>query len=235
MKKTYWHPYYTVNFPKVLLDRQRKEYSNLIAIVGEFRLGKTTLAIKLVKALMRLQNKELNISKQITILPEKFERLIKQNEPYSALIFDDANLFFGSGDYWDKYNKSLKRAIALTTDKYQTLIFTLPNLKRLYPDIKDVLNFLLKVRDKGYAEVYRIKDGKANYWFFQKFNPLPKDKYQEFLATRTEDLKKAERRKSTLELLKERAKRLYAEGKTQQQIAKKLQKSQATISLWLRT
>jgi hypothetical protein len=177
---------------------------------------------------MEKQGKKLDLSNQLTLLPRNFENLIHINPIYSALIFDEAHLFFSSSNYWDKYNRSLKRAIALTTDKYQTLIFTLPNLKRLYPDIKDVLNFELKVVDKGKSRVYQIKNGKRDYLLFLTFDRLKAETYNEYLEVRNRELELVERGGG---ISKEtQAKELKDKGLTYEEIAKKLKlknKSQA--------
>jgi hypothetical protein len=222
-----WSPVVRVDFGKLLHTRQKRELSNLLTVTGDFRVGKTTLAIYIARDLMEKQGKKLDLSSQLTLLPHNFENLIHINPTYSALIFDEAHLFFSSSNYWDKYNRSLKRAIALTTDKYQTLIFTLPNLKRLYPDIKDVLNFELKVVDKGKSRIYQIKDGKKEYLLSINFDRLNDETYNEYLDVRDKELKEVEGGENIS--TEEKAKQLYNELKSYAKVAKKLNKSKSSV------
>jgi hypothetical protein len=157
------------DFAELIRARQYKELSNLIAITGQFRIGKTTFALEVADKITRILGRKFDLKNQITMFPEEFEKLINENEEYTPLIFDDAHIFFSTSEYWNKFNRSLKRAIAFSTNKYQPLFFTLPNLERLYPEVRDTVNFQVIIRKKGKAEIYSRWERGRHLIFEQEF------------------------------------------------------------------
>lgn len=144
--------------------RQSKNFDNVIILVGDVGVGKTTKAFAGLNYMLGGRMTILNVGVGI----EDTLRKIALLPDYSGIVIDDASTIFYGGDHASKHQKQSIKILHLCRSKKLTIFLTTPDLFKMN-------SYLITQRCRAVVKVYTDKNLNRGYfcfWGYKKIRAL---------------------------------------------------------------
>jgi len=145
-------------------ERQRKNFDNVILLVGDVGTGKTTLGFCMLNFML---NEKISMA-NIGIGAEDSMKKISALPNGSGIILDDASSIFYGSDHASRHQKKAIKVLHLCRSKNLTIILTTPDLFKLN-------SYLVTQRVRAVIKVYttsNLERGRYAFWGHKKVKLL---------------------------------------------------------------
>ena len=126
-KEGYYHDGRMLQVLLRMKERQKKNFDNVILLVGDVGTGKTTLGFSMLNFMLNEKMSIVNVGVGADDCMQKISQLPNG----SGIILDDASQIFYGSDHASKHQKKAIKVLHLCRSKNLTIILTTPDLFKL--------------------------------------------------------------------------------------------------------
>jgi hypothetical protein len=134
---------------KSIVTRQSRKWDCIICFTGERGSGKSTGAIRLAKAISKINKQRFSIKKDV--IYTRTEMMEKLSQYHKIIVADEALNAAFKRDFYVSEQKDLIKILMMYRDHGNILIMALPNFFDLDKPMRDLIKIRFDIRERGMA------------------------------------------------------------------------------------
>ncbi|RLF57045.1 MAG: hypothetical protein DRN27_08505 [Thermoplasmata archaeon] len=159
-------------FIKALQENNESDFNNIIAIVGNPRIGKSSCAIRLGEKLDQCFN-----IYHIAFIPRQVFQNVNKLNKFCYIVYDECEISYDSRNFATRINLMLSWLLESYGYKTINMIFTAPNFTDIDSRGRSLCYYVIWVISRGKGKLYRVRTNRlTGQVFFERIATIIFDK-----------------------------------------------------------